>query len=123
MVGWEPRRYTRDVGKGGTVKFSYLPNGVGGMPKHYSLVLTGEAFIHVGYLEMFSSPVNERIHKMIDSLQNCEDISMNVVIGHHLRSVGQPMPSGMYVKLVHPVRNLETKAGKLRDNHPVSCWV
>ena len=83
------------------------------MPKHYSLVLTGEAFLHVGYLEMFSSSAYKEIHSMIDSLQNCEDIAMNAIVGHHLKSTSQSMPSGVYVRMIHPVKNLENKAGEL----------
>lgn len=120
LVGWEARQFTRELTKDGKSNFQYFPGGVSS--NHYSLVLTGEAFLHVGYLELFSAPRNEPMHRMIDSVQNCEDLSMNVIISEHLRYVGHTMPSGVYVKLIHNVNVLENRRGVYIMRLPLAMY-
>ena len=53
--------------------------------------------MHKNYLKMFNESVLSEIHRMIDKFQNCEDISMNVMVGDYLARLGLPQPSGLFI--------------------------
>lgn len=76
----------------------------------YSLILTGAAFLHQKYLEMFNSPsVPYGVHQLIDEKQNCEDIAMNFIVGRYLAKLERPQCVGIYI---HPTisKNLDKDA-------------
>ena len=56
------------------------------------MILTGNAMIHRFYLDNDSSQRNGRFHYR---KKNCEDISMNVMIGKYLADSGHPQPVGI----------------------------
>ena len=53
--------------------------------------------MHKNYLKMFNESLPSDIHQMIDRFQNCEDISMNVMVGDYLARLGCPQPSGLFI--------------------------
>lgn len=75
------------------------------------MVLAGEAFYHIGYLEMFNSTLPEAVYKLVDTTQNCDDIAMNVMVASYLEEQGQPQCPGIVVR-GYTVKNLETEASK-----------
>lgn len=80
----------------------------------YSMVLTGAAFLHKRYVEMFNDHhvVPPAVHDLIDSTNNCEDIALNVMVGGYLlRETGRQQCSGLFVKPVQ-LQNLEKETSK-----------
>ncbi|XP_063050231.1 exostosin-like 2 [Engraulis encrasicolus] len=45
----------------------------------YSLVLTGATFFHRRYLQLYQYQAS-RLHILVDSIKNCEDIAMNCLV-------------------------------------------
>ena len=68
------------------------------------MVLTGASFVHKDYLKMFNETVPLEIHEMIDRLMNCEDLTMNVMVGDYLTRIGMPQPPGVYVAPQIPIQ-------------------
>ncbi len=62
---------------------------------HYTMILTGNAMIHRFYLEMFSTTLPKEVVDFIIEEKNCEDISMNVMIGKFLADSGHPQRVGI----------------------------
>ena len=77
--------------------------------KSYSMVLAGEAFYHIGYLEMYNTSLPDAVYDLVDITQNCDDIAMNVLVASYLESQGQPQCPGILVR-GFSVKNLETEA-------------
>lgn len=77
--------------------------------KSYSMVLAGEAFYHIGYLELFNSSLPADVYDLVDITQNCDDIAMNVMVANYLERHGQPQCPGILVR-GFSVKNLETEA-------------
>ncbi len=53
--------------------------------------------IHRFYLEMYSRMLPKAIVDFIIENKNCEDISMNVMIGKYLAESGHPQPVGILI--------------------------
>jgi len=51
-------------------------------PCEVSLVLTGLAFIHKKYLNLYTYEMPEEIRERVDNVTNCEDIAMNFLVSH-----------------------------------------
>ena len=62
-------------------KWIYIP----GIECQLSLVLTGFAFIHRFYLQLYETSMPDTIRKIVDKYQNCEDIAMNFLVSHLTR--------------------------------------
>ena len=75
------------------------------------MILTGECFLHVSYLKLFNSTLPESIRVMIDSLQSCEDMAMNVLVARYLANSGQPQCPGLLVNHRKTIQNLEKNTG------------
>lgn len=78
----------------------------------YSMILTGECFLHASYLRLFNSTLPKSIHKMIDDIQSCEDIAMNMLVAHHLARSGHPQCPGLLVKPKTKIKNLENETSE-----------
>ena len=100
---------------GNTTTYTYFRGLQKGKFAHYSMVLTGEAFIHISYLRMFTESIPEKAKDMIDSLQNCEDITMNVMVAHLLAQSGHPQCSGLRLMSSARIRNLERQSSELTE--------
>ncbi|XP_069794117.1 exostosin-like 2 isoform X1 [Narcine bancroftii] len=100
IVGFVPRKHvTTSSGIYSYGSFE-LQNAGGRNGDHYSMVLIGAAFFHVGYLEKFKVQL-PAVHTLIDKTQNCDDIAMNFIVAKYTGK-----PSGLFVKPVD-MRNLE----------------
>lgn len=93
----------------GSYEYKVPLNTTGG--KSYSMVLAGEAFYHIGYLEMYNTSLPQIVYELIDMTQNCDDIVMNVMVAKYLESSGQPQCPGIVVR-GYTVKNLETEESK-----------
>jgi len=51
----------------------------------YSIVLTGAAFTHKYYLHLYTEWLPEESKIMVDNLNNCEDLLMNMLVSHVTR--------------------------------------
>lgn len=111
IVGWLPRAHGQRI-VGNTTTFTYFRGLSRGKFARYSLVLTGEAFIHISYLKMFTNTLPKEVQDMIDSFQNCEDITMNVMVAHLLAKSGHPQCSGLRIVPSTKIRNLEKQSSK-----------
>ena len=100
IVGFYPRKHVRSASGVYTYGSDELDAGTNLGSYVYSMVLTGAAFVHKKYLEMFSDSavLPHGVHRMIDLANNCEDIAMNVMVTHYLTSVDKPQCSGLYVR-------------------------
>lgn len=78
----------------------------------YSMILTGECFLHVKYLRLFNSSLPVPVQEMIDRVQSCEDIAMNMLVARHLASSGIPQCPGLLVKPIKRILNLEKQTSK-----------
>ena len=76
------------------------------------MVLTGEAFIHISYFKKFTDSLPEEAKQMIDTLQNCEDIAMNVMVADVLAKSGHPQCSGLRLQSSSRIRNLEKQSSE-----------
>ncbi|KAK7945670.1 hypothetical protein WMY93_001398 [Mugilogobius chulae] len=77
----------------------------------YSMVLTGAAFFHCRYLQLFQEQ-DKAVLALVDETQNCDDIVMNFVVSLYLKKgheSSHSRPSGVFVKPVD-MRNLEKDA-------------
>ncbi len=115
IVGFVPRKHVRSKRGFYTYGSFELDSGRGNQESsfEYSMVLTSSGFMHRNYLGMFndSSIVPKSVHQLVDEMQNCEDIAMNVMVSQYLASTGHPQCSGLYVKPID-VRNLEMESSK-----------
>ena len=75
------------------------------------MVLAGEAFFHIGYLNMYNTTLPQTVYELIDVTQNCDDIAMNVMVADYLKKSGQPQCPGIVVR-GYTVKNLETEESK-----------
>ena len=55
------------------------------MTRQYSLILTGAAFYHRFYNHAYSFLIDESMRNKIDEMNNCEDISFNMMVSHMTR--------------------------------------
>lgn len=78
------------------------------------MILTGECFLHKSYLKLFNSTLPKSIQEMIDSLQSCEDMAMNVLVAHYLAKTGRPQCPGLLVNHRKTIQNLEQNTGKIQ---------
>lgn len=64
------------------------------------MILIGAAFVHSEYLKMFNDKalVPKTVHDMIDSVENCDDIAMNVMVAHFLDKAALPQCPGLYIR-------------------------
>jgi hypothetical protein len=115
IVGFYPRKHIQSPTTG---LYSYGSDELDSLTDlgsfSYSMVLTGAAFVHKQYIEMFNdhSVVPRAVHNLIDSRQNCEDIAMNVMVGQYLvGETGRPHCSGLFVKPVQ-LQNLERETSE-----------
>ncbi|KAH7698274.1 RIB-2 protein, partial [Aphelenchoides avenae] len=58
----------------------------------YNLVLTGAAFLHRKYLDLYTNNMPAEIRQIVDDLTNCEDLAVNFLIANatqkaHLHTV------------------------------------
>ena len=118
IVGFYPRKHVRSPTNG---LYSYGSDELDSLTElgsfSYSMVLTGAAFIHKRYVKMFNdrSIVRQEVHNLIDVMNNCEDIAMNVMVGQYLlRELGRPRCSGLFVKPVQ-LQNLEKETSELNN--------
>ncbi len=51
----------------------------------YSMILTGAAFYHRYYNSLYSKVLSPALLKLVDEVQNCEDILMNFLVSHVTR--------------------------------------
>lgn len=51
----------------------------------YSIVLTGSAFTHKYYLHLYTEWLPADVKNMVDTLNNCEDLLMNMLVSHVTR--------------------------------------
>lgn len=111
IVGFYPRKHVRSASGVYTYGSDELDTGTILGSYVYSMVLTGAAFVHKKYLEMFSDSavLPHGVHRMIDLANNCEDIAMNVMVTHYLTSVDKPQCSGLYVR-PKLLKNLESNS-------------
>ena len=58
------------------------------------------------------SVVPESVSTLIDTLNNCEDIAVNVMVGAYLKKVYQPQCAGVFVKATK-MMNFENEAGMI----------
>ncbi|XP_063063567.1 exostosin-like 2 [Engraulis encrasicolus] len=67
----------------------------------YSLALTGASFFHRRYLKLYHDQ-DSRLHILVDSIKNCEDIAMNCVVSFWLLQRYGPdaPPAAVHVKPV-----------------------
>lgn len=75
------------------------------------MVLTGAAFLHRRYLQLFQDQP-QAVHAIVDELQNCEDITMNFAVALYFKKLSPGVigkPSGVFVKPVD-LRILENDA-------------
>ena len=117
IVGYVPRKHILEPD--GTYTYE-APQHEKGVTNSYSLVMTGASFVHRNYLKMFNESVPHEIHEMIDRVQNCEDLCMNVMVGDYLAKVGLPQPSGLYIK-PQSIQYLGYLAGKLLCTLEYQC--
>ena len=80
------------------------------------MILTGECFLHVSYLRLFNSTLPTSIQKMIDEVQSCEDIAMNMLVARHLALSGNPQCPGLLVKPKKKILNLEKQTSECNGN-------
>ncbi|KAM4640618.1 exostosin-like 2 isoform 2-T2 [Discoglossus pictus] len=103
IVGFVPRKHISSesgVYSYGSFELQALGASVGDV---YSMILTGAAFFHRKYLQLFQE-LPSPILSMIDETQNCDDIAMNFMVANHTGKV-----SGVLVKPTD-MRNLEKEA-------------
>ena len=53
---------------------------------HYSMILTGAAFVSTAFIAMYNNKEDEiatRIRLYVDANMNCEDIGMNFLVSHY----------------------------------------
>lgn len=48
----------------------------------YSILLTKAAFLHVDYFDMYTNRMDERIRRYVDSVNNCEDVAMQLMVSN-----------------------------------------
>ena len=77
LVGWPARRHVWENGY-----WTYNSEFSSG----YSMVLTGAAFFHRKYLEMYSFVLPAPIYKHVDAELNCEDIAFNYLVADTTRN-------------------------------------
>ena len=84
------------------------------------MILTGECFLHVNYLRLFNSSLPVPVQKMIDKLQSCEDIAMNMLVAKQLASSGIPQCPGLLVKPMKKILNLEKQTS---ESHLMTVFI
>lgn len=125
IVGWLPRVHEQSF-DGNTTRYTYFRALSKGRFARYSMVLTGEAFMHISYLKLFTNALPEEAKQMIDNLQNCEDIAMNVMVADVLARSGHPQCSGLRLQASSRIRNLEKQSSEFTavfQCTEVSVWV
>nr|CAB3244012.1 exostosin-1-like [Phallusia mammillata] len=75
IVGFPARSHFWDVAKKRWVYTSKWSNS-------YSMVLTGAAFVHRYYFNLYSEWLPASTRAIVDDLSNCEDILMNMLVSH-----------------------------------------
>ena len=89
LVGYTPRTYFKRYNQ---YKYHYdMYHG------KYTMMMTNVAFIHRRYLQLFTDTVPKEMIDFIIRSTNGEDITMNVVVGKFLTSIGRPQCVAMYV--------------------------
>lgn len=75
---------------------------------------TGTAILHRAYLEMYFDPevLPRGILEYVNSIMNCEDLSMNAMATKFLEDTSWPQPAALAVKPIGEIRNLEGEACK-----------
>lgn len=83
-------------------------------PDGYSIVNT-PSFLHKAYLEMYFDPlmVPAGALEHVDSLQNCEDILLSIVVTKFLQDLKKPQCGVLAVKSSLSIKSLEDEACKL----------
>jgi glucuronyl/N-acetylglucosaminyl transferase EXT1 len=76
LVGWPSRRHLWTEGH-----WEYDSN-IGGS---YSMILTGAAFFHRKYLELYATSLPKRVYDFVDLHKNCEDIAFNFLVANITR--------------------------------------
>ena len=84
-----------------------------GVPNSYSFVLTGACIVHREYNNMFAEAVPPEIHKMVDTLLDCDDLTFNIMVGDYLKRLGMPQPTGLLIGKVR-IQYIASQASKLR---------
>jgi len=92
----------------------------------YSMVLTGLSFVHMAFLDYYSSedPLMTRVRAYVDEHFNCEDIAMNFVTSM-LTCEGPLQVSGLHRPTNEaPKAGISTKPGHLEARHAcISSYV
>ena len=76
IVGWPARRHVWEGGR-----WTYNSE----FSSSYSMVLTGAAFYHRRYNELYSYYMQDEIFDMVHKQLNCEDIAFNYMVADHTR--------------------------------------
>lgn len=76
LVGWPARKHVRENGK-------WVYNSALGST--YSMILTGAAFYHRRYNELYSFSLPSKIFDFVSEKLNCEDIAMNYMVANLTR--------------------------------------
>lgn len=73
---------------------------------------TGTAILHKAYLEMYFDPevLPHGIFDYVNSIMNCEDLSMNVMVTKFLEDISWQQPAALAVKPIGQIQNLEGEA-------------
>ena len=87
-----------------------------GVPNSYSLILTCACMVHREYINMFDEAVPSEIHKMIDKLIDCDDLTFNIMVGDYLERLGMPQTPSLLIGKVN-VQNIAGQASKLEYLH------
>ena len=110
IIGYEERTYTRQPD--GSYFYGVYP-GTHPYPG-YAIMGTGTAILHRAYLEMYFDPevLPRGILEYVNSIMNCEDLSMNAMATKFLEDTSWPQPAALAVKPIGEIRNLEGEACK-----------
>ena len=65
---------------------------------------------------MFDEAVPSEIHKMIDKLIDCDDLTFNIMVGDYLERLGMPQTPALLIGKVN-VQKIASQASKLEYLH------
>ena len=82
-------------------------------PDGYS-IMQAPCFVHKAYLEMFFDPlmVPPSAVKLVDKLNNCEDILLSIVVTKFLQDSRKPQCGVLTIKSSLSIKNIESEASE-----------
>lgn len=81
------------------------------------MVLTGAAYVHIGYLRMYTYAMDRRVRDMVTKVFNCEDIAMNFLIADYCQCQSAYLLKSKGIVRLGSKTGISARSGHLKKRH------